>query len=145
MKITRNDRRIIGILLIMICLCFLIPLGEQWMLRREQAESAIPAQTEEEALTLETLLGEDYVQFLTDTITMQLENRMEKNPEIRYYPVEQQKPLGDYVTIGEETRFEVDGEGYLVIRLPAGTVTQAAHGEQRFRVARVEEEEAVKP
>lgn len=30
--------------------------------------------------TLEDLLGEDYVQFLTDTITMQMENRMDKKP-----------------------------------------------------------------
>lgn len=34
----------------------------------------------QEEPTLESLLGEDYVQYLTETITMQMGNRMEKNP-----------------------------------------------------------------
>lgn len=87
--------------------------------------------------TLEDLLGEDYVQFLTDTITMQMENRMEKNPEVRYYPVTEQAPLGDYAAIGETTQFEVDAEDNLVIIFSAGTVAAPEHGEQRFRVIRV--------
>ncbi len=98
--------------------------------------SAPPTQTQPPQ-TLEALLGEDYVQFLTDTITMQMENRMEKNPEVRYYPVTEQTPLGDYVAIGETTQFEVDAEGYLSIFFPSGTVAAPEHGEQRFRVIRV--------
>lgn len=91
----------------------------------------------EPAQTLESLLGEDYVQFLTDTITMQMENRMEKNPEVRYYPIVDQAPLGDYAAIGESTQFEVDAQGCLVIVFPAGTVAAPEHGEQRFLVIRV--------
>ncbi len=87
--------------------------------------------------TLESMLGEDYVQFLTDTITMQMENRMEKNPEVRYYPIVDQAPLGDYAAIGESTQFEVDAQGCLVIVFPAGTVAAPEHGEQRFLVIRV--------
>ena len=90
-------------------------------------------------MTLESLLGEDYVQFLTDTITMQMGNRMDKNAEVRYYPIAENAPLRDYVTIGEETRFEVDAEGYLTILFPAGVVTEPAYGEQRFRIMRIEE------
>ena len=60
---------------------------------------------------------------------MQMGNRMDKNVEVRYYPIAENAPLSDYVTIGEETRFEVDGEGYLTILFPAGTVTEPAHGE----------------
>lgn len=91
----------------------------------------------EAAQTLESLLGEDYVQFLTDTITMQMENRMEKNPKVRYYPIVDQAPLGDYAAIGESTQFEVDAQGCLVIVFPAGTVAAPEHGEQRFLVSRV--------
>lgn len=91
----------------------------------------------EAAQTLESLLGEDYVQFLTDTITMQMENRMEKNPEVRYYPIVDQAPLGDYAAMGESTQFEVDAQGCLVIVFPAGTVAAPEHGEQRFLVSRV--------
>ena len=42
-----------------------------------------------------------------------------------------------YVTIDETTAFEVDEEGNPVIIFPAGTVTDAAHGEQRFRIPKL--------
>lgn len=84
--------------------------------------------------TLEELLGEDYVNYLTETITMQMGNRMEKDPDIRYYPIEDDAPLSDYVAIDETTEFEVDEEGNPVIYFPAGTVTDEAHGQQSFRI-----------
>lgn len=89
--------------------------------------------------TLEALLGEDYAAYLTKTITMQMENRMEKNPDVAYYPVTDKAPLSDYAAIGEETQFEVDAEGYLVITFPAGTVTDADNGIQSFRIQKVGE------
>ncbi len=100
----------------------------------ELLQTLPPTQTPQ---TLEDLLGEDYVQSLTETITMQMENRMEKNPDVRYYPIADHAPLGNYVTIGEETQFEVDEEGCLVITFPAGTVTDEANGVQEFRIQRV--------
>ena len=101
-------------------------------------ESAAAPETEEpsaqqEDVTLEELLGEDYVNYLTETITMQMGNRMEKDPEVRYFPIEDNAPLSDYVTIDETTKFEVDEEGNPVIYFPAGTVTDEANGEQSFR------------
>ncbi|MGM9604267.1 MAG: DUF3298 domain-containing protein [Faecousia sp.] len=92
-----------------------------------------PTETEE-ALTLEELPGEDYMKFLTDTITMQMENRMEKNPDVEYYPIVDNAPLNNFAEIGENNQFELDEAGYLTIRFPAGTVTAPEHGEQRFRV-----------
>lgn len=92
---------------------------------------------EEQPLTLEELLGEDYVSYLTETITMQMGNRMDKNPEVRYFPIEDDAPLSDYVAIDETTKFEVDEEGNPVIFFPAGTVTDAAHGEQSFRIPKL--------
>lgn len=91
-----------------------------------------------EPQTLEALLGGDYRSYLTKVITMQMENRMEKNPEIPYYPVKDNAPLADYVTIGEETLFEVDAEGILIISFPAGTVTEEANGVQSFRIQKVD-------
>lgn len=88
----------------------------------------------DEPVTLESLLGENYAEYITDTITMQMGNRMDKNPEIRYFPIENQTPLSDYVTINEQTKFETDNDGNVVIFLPAGTVTEAEHGEQSFRM-----------
>lgn len=134
----------VGILLVLLLTS--VFLGACGMIENPAAEterqppttSVPPMETGDQ--TLEALLGEDYVQFLTDTITMQMENRMEKNPEIRYYPVTQQAPLGDYAAIGETTQFEVDAEGNLVIIFPAGKVVAPEHGEQRFRIIRIEEQ-----
>lgn len=135
MKFTGRDKWIVLAVLLMMCLCIWILIGTGIRSRRE---SPVPtAQTETEApLTLEALLGEDYVEFLTDTITMQMENRMEKNPDVQYYPIVDQAPLGNYVTIGETTQFALDEADGLVIIFPAGTVTDPSHGEQRFRVSR---------
>ena len=93
-------------------------------------------QSQEEP-TLESLLGDDSVNYLTETITIQMGNRMEKNPDVRYYPIEDNAPLSDYVTIDETTEFEIDEEGNPVILFPAGTVTDEAHGEQRFRIPKL--------
>ena len=49
------------------------------------AEQTPPAEQEtSEEPTLEDLLGEDYAAYLTETITMQMGNRMEKDPDVRY-------------------------------------------------------------
>ena len=107
------------------------------------AESPAPAETPadpavnldaptEENATLESLCGVDYQSYLVDTITMQMENRMEKTPEVVYFPTEDGKPLTDYAAIDETTSFTVDEEGNIVIHFPAGTVTDESHGEQTF-------------
>lgn len=101
----------------------------------EQTEQT--GQTEQAEPTLEDLLGEDYVSYLTETITMQMGNRMEKDSEVRYYPIEDNAPLTDYVAIDETTAFEVDEEGNPVILFPAGTVTDEANGEQSFRIPKL--------
>lgn len=106
--------------------------------RPATAEQTPPAEQEtSEEPTLEDLLGEDYAAYLTETITMQMGNRMEKDPDVRYYPIEDNAPLTDYVAIDETTAFEVDEEGNPVILFPAGTVTDEANGEQSFRIPKL--------
>ena len=102
----------------------------------QEATAQEDTQSQEEP-TLESLLGDDSVNYLTETITMQMGNRMEKNPDVRYYPIEDNAPLSDYVTIDETTEFEIDEEGNPVILFPAGTVTDEAHGEQSFRIPKL--------
>lgn len=94
-------------------------------------------QTEQAEPTLEDLLGEDYVSYLTETITMQMGNRMDKDPDVRYFPIVDDAPLTDYVAIDETTAFEVDEEGNPVILFPAGAVTDEANGEQSFRIPKL--------
>ena len=139
MTATKRKKTLLLVLLAACC------LGGFLFLRKGESpsgESTIPtdpaAPTESQPpMTLEGLLGEDYAALVTDTLIMQMENRMGKNPEVPYYPVTEHRPLTDYVVIDQQTQFELDGEGYLVIILPAGTVTDPAHGEQRFRILKI--------
>ena len=96
-------------------------------------ESAPPA---DESATLEELCGADYQSYITETITMQMGNRMDKTPDVVYFPIREKAPLTDYVSIDETTDFTVDEEGHIVILFPAGTVTNEANGEQSFRIPR---------
>lgn len=98
----------------------------------ESPDSA-PEETQEE--TLETLCGEDYVTYIVDTITMQMENRMEKTPEVVFFPIEEDAPLTDYVTIDASTPFTLDEEdGSITLTFDAGIVTDAENGAQSFRI-----------
>ncbi len=139
----KNYLQIIAILLCMIFLtaCGTAAQGEEpeqpAATQTEEVPPAEEAPAEQTDPTLEDLLGEDYVDYLTETITMQMGNRMEKDPEVRYFPIEDDAPLSDYVTIDETTKFEVDEEGDPVIYFPAGTVTDAANGEQSFRIPKL--------
>ena len=99
------------------------------------AESPDPAPEETQEETLETLCGEDYVTYIVDTITMQMENRMEKTPEVVFLPIEEDAPLTDYVTIDASTPFTLDEEdGSITLTFDAGMVTDAENGAQSFRI-----------
>lgn len=131
--------------LLVLSLCALLLSGCAASASDQQEESAPPAaeqtppadQETSEEPTLEDLLGEDYVSYLTETITMQMGNRTEKDPDGCYYPIEDNAPLTDYVAIDETTAFEVDEEGNPVILFPAGTVTDETNGEQSFRIPKL--------
>ena len=86
--------------------------------------------------TLEDLCGADYRSYIISTITMQMGNRMDKTPEITYYPITEDAPLTDYAAIDETTSFYVDEDGNIVILFPAGSVTDAGNGQQSFRIPR---------
>lgn len=96
------------------------------------AVSQETASSETEAQTLESLLGSDYVDYISETILMNMENRMDLEPEVEYYPVINDAPLTDYVTIDENLPFEVNEDGDVVITFDAGVVADESHGEQFF-------------
>lgn len=89
-----------------------------------------------EPVTLEDLCGAGYQAYITETIEMQMGNRMDKTPEVTYFPITAKAPLTDYAAIDETTSFYVDADGHIVIVFPAGTVTDEAYGEQAFRIPR---------
>ena len=96
-------------------------------------EEAAP---ESETATLEELCGADYQSYIIDTITMQMENRMDKDPDVVYYPIAEKAPLTEYAATYETTAFQLEENGNLVILCPAGTVTDEGHGQQSFRILR---------
>lgn len=96
------------------------------------AVSQETASSETEAQTLESLLGSDYVDYISETILMNMENRMDMEPEVEYYPVVDEAPLTNYVTIDENLPFEVNEDGDVVITFDAGVVADESHGEQFF-------------
>ena len=100
------------------------------------AELAAWEQEAAGADTLESLCGVNYPSYIVETITMQMENRMEKTPEVIYFPIQENRPLTDYVPIDETTAFTLDEDGSIVISFPAGSITDAANGEQSFRLPR---------
>ena len=97
----------------------------------ESPAAKAPA-SDDSDVTLASLCGENYPGYLIQTVTMQMENRMEKDPEITFFPITENAPLTDYVAIDETTSFEVNEEGNIVLYFPAGSVTEEAHGEQSF-------------
>ena len=104
------------------------PVTDEELAAREQAAAG--------ADTLESLCGVNYRSYIVDTITMQMENRMAKDPDVVYFPIREGRPLTDYVPIDETTAFTLDGDDSIVITFPAGSVTDEANGEQTFRLPR---------
>ena len=103
----KNRMQISTLLTLLLCMLLLTACGasaaesEGTDPETPPQESAAAPETEEpsaqqEDVTLEELLGEDYVNYLTETITMQMANRMDKDPEVRYFLIEDNTPLSDY-------------------------------------------------
>ena len=136
-----KKNRLQAMALLLLCMLFLTACGASAAEQDGEATETPPQESaaapEQGNVTLEELLGEDYVTYLTETITMQMGNRMEKNPDVRYFPIEDNAPLSDYVTIDEATKFEVDEDGNPVIFFPAGTVTDEDNGEQSFIIPKL--------
>ena len=98
----------------------------------EDQQTPAEGDTEIQKTGLEALLGEDYQKYIVDTITEQMDNRMQDMGDVEYYPIRDDAPLTDYVTIDNSTAYELDDEGNVVITFPAGTVADESHGEQSF-------------
>jgi len=100
------------------------------------AASGGETSADEPSASLEELCGAAYQDYIIETITMQMGNRMDKTPDVVYFPIRDKAPLTDYAAIDEATEFIVDEDGNIVILFPAGTVTDETNGEQSFRIPR---------
>lgn len=98
------------------------------------ADTPQSAQSGEATASLEELMGADYQDYIVETITMQMENRMDLEPEVEFFPILDDKPLTDYVTIDDTLTYTAEENGDVTIILPAGSVTDEAHGDQSFSI-----------
>lgn len=137
MRWNRKDRCLPALLVLLTVSSLALALG-CFLLVSGECTPTPPEAVSQSPPELERLLGENYISFLSDTILMQMGNRMQKDSSVRFYPIDDRKPLNTYCPIGPNTEYLVDEDGYLVILLPAGAVTEAEHGVQRFRVARLD-------
>lgn len=121
-------------LLVLVCLLVLLSAcGTASPPSESGPDDPAPPDPQEE--TLETLLGDDYRTYIIDTITMQMENRMDKTPEVVFFPIAENAPLTDYVTIDASTPFSKDEEdGSITLTFEAGTVSDGENGLQSFRI-----------
>lgn len=90
------------------------------------------AEEQTESLKLEELFGSNYEEYIIETITTYMENRMDKTPEVEFYPVIEEAPLTDYIAIDETLSYELNEDDEVVITVPAGVLTKEEHGEQIF-------------
>ena len=120
-------------LLVLVCLLFLLSAcGDAAPPSESGPDDPAPSEPKEE--TLKALPGEDYRTYIVDTITMQMENRMDKTPDEVFYPIADSAPLTDYVVIDENTPFSQDEEGNITLTFEAGAVTDTENGAQSFRI-----------
>ena len=97
-------------------LALLLALSACGAAPQEEAPPAGDSSPAEEAVTLEDLYGADYQAYITETIEMQMGNRMDKTPEVTYFPITDKASLTDYVAIDETTAFYVDKDGNIVLK-----------------------------
>ena len=88
---------------------------------------------ENKALTLEDLLGKDYVKICNDSITKQIKERLAADPSLMYFGFGADSTMeGGFKTITADTPFYLNSEGDVVISFPKYEIAPGAMGVQEF-------------
>ena len=77
-------------------------------------------------LTLEDVLGEDWVNICNSSI----QEQMAENTDVAYFSEDQ----GGFTTVDENTSFYLDEDGSVVVVFPKYSIAPGAYGEQTFRI-----------
>ena len=77
-------------------------------------------------LTLEDVLGEDWVNICNSSI----QEQMAENTDVSYFSEDQ----GGFTTVDENTSFYLDEDGSVVVVFPKYSIAPGAYGEQTFRI-----------
>ena len=79
-----------------------------------------------QVLTLEDVLGEDWVNICNSSI----QEQMAANTDVSYFSEDQ----GGFTTVDENTSFYLDEDGSVVVVFPKYSIAPGAYGEQTFRI-----------
>ncbi len=79
-----------------------------------------------QVLTLEDVLGEDWVNICNSSI----QEQMAENTDVSYFSEDQ----GGFTTVDENTSFYLDEDGSVVVVFPKYSIAPGAYGEQTFRI-----------
>ena len=79
-----------------------------------------------QVLTLEDVLGEDWVNICNSSI----QEQMAANTDVSYFSEDQ----GGFTTVDENTSFYLDKDGSVVVVFPKYSIAPGAYGEQTFRI-----------
>lgn len=91
----------------------------------------------DEPLTLEILLGEDYIDLCNRSITAQIEERMANDENAMFFGFgEDDDMIGGFQTIDANTPFYLNTEGEVVISFPEYTIAPGYMGIQEFVIAK---------
>lgn len=86
-------------------------------------------------ITLEDLLGENYIEIANNSILKQMEERQEKDSNISYFSVD----MGGFTSIEKDTNFYINEENHPVIVFEKYEIAPGAMGIQEFEIVAMEE------
>lgn len=81
-------------------------------------------------LTLQDLLGDNYIQIANDSIFQQMKARMEADPDLTYFD----QASGGFTSIDDATKFYINQAGNPVIVFDRYTIAPGFMGQQQFEI-----------
>lgn len=81
-------------------------------------------------LTLQDLLGDNYIQIANDSICQQMKARMEADPDLTYFD----QASGGFTSIDDATKFYINQAGNPVIVFDRYAIAPGFMGQQQFEI-----------
>lgn len=118
---------------------FVLYLIEAWSASEEQRHYYNLELAQNRKITLEELLGPDYVTIANESILAQMEERMAENEDYVYWGSERDDEgmdMGGFTTVDENTAFYINEKGNPVISFPEYEIAPGFMGIQEFEISK---------
>ncbi len=111
---------------------FVVYVTENWISNVPQAHYYNLDLQKDRYLTLADLLGNDYITICNDSITKQMQQRLDKEQYLSYFAAED----GGFTSVDENTKFYINSKGNPVIVFDKYEIAPGAFGVQEFEIAK---------